>query len=208
MHSFSTVEINQTFYRLPTKKTFQKYYEEAPKNFVFSVKASRYITHVKKLKDPSLPLRRFFSSLKPLKKTLGPILFQFPPLWKCNIKRLDSFLAALPRGHRYTFEFRNPTWFTEEVFSLLKEKNIALCLYEFDHTFAPRVLTSKDFLYVRLHGPKGPYQGKYPLKTLKEWANFFKKEKRGRDIYCYFDNDEKGYAPLNALELKDILKLE
>lgn len=129
---------------------------------------------------------------------------QLPRGFKVNSQRLEGFLKALPK-HRYTFEFRDPSWFCEEVYALLKKYNAAFCIYEYDHQLTPKIATA-DFIYVRLHGPKGPYEGKYPKKTLRMWAAFFRKyAKQGKDVYCYFDNDEAGYAPNDALILKDIL---
>lgn len=203
---FSTVEINRTFYSLPERTVFQKYAQTVPRSFLFSVKASRFITHVKKLKDPKEPLHRFFKSVSGLKEHLGPILFQLPPHWKVNLDRLHAFLKALPKDHRSTFEFRDPSWLTEEIYALLKQYRAALCLYEFESYMTPKIATT-DFIYVRLHGPKrSAYQGRYPLATLRKWATFFRKEmKKGNDVYCYFDNDESGYAPINALEIIDLL---
>lgn len=123
-----------------------------------------------------------------------------------NPDRLRSFLKVLPKGYRYAFEFRDPTWLKEEIYDLLREYKAALCIYELDHFISPMVVMA-DFVYVRLHGPKGTYSGNYSLKTLKKWAAFFRKEARkGKDIYCYFDNDQAGYAPLNAQTVRSLLR--
>jgi uncharacterized protein YecE (DUF72 family) len=202
---FSTVEMNRTFYSVPKKSVFQGYCDKVPRSFIFAVKASRFITHIKHLKDPKKTLKRFFQSVDCLKTHLGPILFQLSPSWKLNIERLASFLKALPKGHRYVFEFRNPTWLCDPVYDLLRKYNVAFCIYELDHFLSPNAVTA-DFVYVRLHGPKGAYQGSYSPAILKKWAHFFKKElKEGKDVYCYFDNDQKGYAAKNAMELKKYL---
>jgi uncharacterized protein YecE (DUF72 family) len=202
---FSTVEINRTFYSLPEKSVFINYAKFVPASFIFSVKASRFITHIKKLKDPKKPLQRFFNRVKGLKSHLGPILFQLQPHWKVNSERLSSFLKALPKGYRYAFELRDVSWLREDIYDLFKKYNSAFCIYELDGFITPKIITA-DFIYVRLHGPKGAYGGRYPLKMLKEWAKFFRQEaKKGKDIYCYFDNDEAGYAALNALELNRLL---
>jgi uncharacterized protein YecE (DUF72 family) len=207
IQQFSTVEINRTFYSLPERRVFLRYAQIVPRSFIFSVKASRFITHVKRLQDPKESLHRFFKSVSGLKDRLGPILFQLPPHWKVNPDRLRTFLKALPKGHRYTFELRDPSWLTEEIYELLRQYRAALCIYEFESHMTPKIATA-DFIYVRLHGPKRTaYQGRYPLTTLKKWATFFRKEtKKGHDVYCYFDNDEAGFAAINALELLDILK--
>lgn len=202
---FSTVEINNTFYQLPEPGTFQQWQENTPPDFMFAVKASRYITHVKKLKDPKDAVARFLERTNILKDKLGPILFQLPPRWKCNVERLGSFLTLLPLGYKYTFEFRNPTWFNPQVYSLLEDHNAAFCMYDFNRRTSPKKVTA-DFVYIRLHGPNGPYRGKYTVKALADWARDFsiwlKQEKK---IYCYFDNDQKGYAVQNAVELQNII---
>jgi uncharacterized protein YecE (DUF72 family) len=206
IEKFLTVELNRTFYSLPQRKVFEEYAKIVPRSFLFSIKASRYITHVKKLNNPKLALRRFFKSVTGLKKHLGPILFQLQPHWKCNPERLEAFLKALPKGHRCTFEFRDPSWLNEEIYELLRKYKAALCLYEFEGVATPQIITS-NFVYVRLHGPKrSAYRGKYSMTALKKWAAFFRKElKKGHDVYCYFDNDEAGYAAVNAQELQQIL---
>lgn len=203
---FSTVEMNRTFYSLPERKVFEGYAKSVPSTFRFAIKASRFITHVKRLKDPKVPLRRFFSRIKGLKSHLGPILFQLPPNWKVNPQRLELFLKALPKGYRFAFEFRDKSWLADEIYALLKRFKTAFCIYEFDHFLTPKILTT-NFIYIRLHGPKGPYGGNYLLKTLKTWAKFIRQEARsGKDVYCYFDNDEAGYAAKNALTLQKLLK--
>ncbi len=203
---FTTVEINRTFYSLPSKKIFSTYAKNVSKSFIFSIKASRFITHIKRLKAPKTTLKRLFSRIQGLNGHLGPILFQLPSRWKCNPKRLLTFLKALPTNYKYAFEFRDPSWHNEEIYQLLKQYNAAFCIYEFEYLLTPLIITA-DFLYVRFHGPHGAYQGKYSLKTLKKWALFFKKAaKQGKEIYCYFDNDEQGFAAINAKTLKKLIK--
>lgn len=196
---FDTVEINNTFYKLPTIKTIQRWKEEVPKDFIFSVKMSRYITHSKRLKNPRKSLDKFFNRIKYLKGKMGPILIQLPPHWSLNFERLESFMKDLPRGYRYAFEFREESWLCEDVFRLLKKHNHALCLYDLEGMETEKILTA-DFVYIRLHGPKKAYRGSYSSRKLAEWAKDLKKWKR-KKIFCYFDNDEKGYAPQNALTL-------
>lgn len=204
---FSTVEMNRTFYSLPKKSVFQGYADFVPRSFLFSVKASRFITHVKKLKDPKMSLHRFFTAVSGLENHLGPILFQLPPGWKLNLERLHDFLKVLPKGYRYAFELRDSSWLNEEVYELLKQYNAAFCIYEFESFITPKIITA-NFIYVRLHGPEGAYAGRYSLKTLRQWAAFFRKEaQKGKDIYCYFDNDEEGFAAINAMELMRLLKV-
>jgi uncharacterized protein YecE (DUF72 family) len=202
--SFSTVEINNSFYRLPTKETFLNWRKLTPKNFLFSVKASRYITHMKKLKDAKASLNEFMDHALLLKEKLGPVLFQLPPGWKINTERLNEFLQNLPASGRYVFEFRNHTWYHHDVFSLLKKYNCAFCIYELDGHLAPLELTA-DFVYVRLHGPAGKYQGNYSEYLLKQWSRRCKNWLRGKDVFIYFDNDEKGYAAFNAKRLQELV---
>ena len=168
------------------------------------MKASRYITHIKKLKNKS-PFRKFLNRAKYLDKKLGPILFQLPPGWKYNEERFNSFLDILPGKYSYTFEFRNESWWNKKVIDALKEHNAAFCIFEIGGKKSPKEITA-DFIYVRLHGPDAPYQGSYSKKTLKEWAGFFNKwNKRGKEIWCYFDNDQNAYASRNAVKLQEML---
>lgn len=202
---FDTAEVNNTFYQLPRKETFAKWRDSVPERFLFSVKGSRYITHMKKLKDPEQPLANFIAGIKMLGDKLGPIIFQLPPHWRLNIERLRGFLRTLPEGHRYAFEFRDESWFEKETEEALRDRGAAFCIYDFERRQSPHSVTA-DFVYVRLHGPDGAYQGKYDDQTLKRWAEDFSSwVKGGKEVFCYFDNDEKGYAPQNALKLKEFI---
>jgi uncharacterized protein YecE (DUF72 family) len=204
---FDTVEINNSFYRLPPPETFAKWREQAPRRFVYAVKASRFLTHMKKLKDPKPGLAKFFQPIENLGKKLGPIVFQLPPGWHCNAERLESFLKALPRKHRYSFELRDPSWHNQAVYNLLRRHNAAFCLYELAGFQSPEEITA-DFTYVRLHGPLGAYQGSYTKEQLASWSRRIRRWRRElKQIYIYFDNDQAGYAALNALELRKMLKL-
>jgi uncharacterized protein YecE (DUF72 family) len=127
---FSTVEINKTFYQLPTEKTLNKWQDTVPENFLFTVKASRYITHMKKMKDQQKPVSAFLDRVSLLGRRLGPILFQLPPNWKCNPERLVGFLRQLPEKYRYVFEFRDPSWFIREIYEMLQDKGASFCIYE------------------------------------------------------------------------------
>lgn len=202
---FNTVEINSSFYHLPTEKTFEKWYKDAPDDFLFVVKASRYITHMKKLHDTKESVGYFLRNASALKEKLGPILFQLPPRWQLNTKRLEEFISDLPKDHRYVFEFRNPTWYDAQVKNLLENDNHAFCIYELDRHQSPEWVTA-DFVYIRLHGPLGKYEGSYSDEILKRWAlkchNWIEE---GKDVFVYFDNDQLGYAAFNALNLKKLL---
>lgn len=202
---FSTVEINNTFYQLPQDSTFLNWKEQAPEGFIYTVKASRYITHMKKLKDPRESLERFLQAVSRLGEALGPVLFQLPPNWHFNADRLRSFLDMLPDEHRYAFELRDPSWINDEAFEILRTRNVAFCIYEFAGRLSPEKVTA-DFVYVRLHGPGDAYQGDYSGETLRKWAEKIEQWlSQDLDVFCYFDNDQLGYAPKNALELTNLL---
>ena len=202
----STVEINNTFYHLPTPHTLREWEKQTPKHFLFACKGSRFITHMKKLKDPEKSIERFFETITGLKHKLGPILFQLPPHWKMNVLRLEEFLKALPKPFRYAFEFRDASWFAQPVYDVLSKYEAAFCLYHLAGQWSPEIGTT-DYVYIRLHGPGEAYQGKYDAQTLRTWANKCQKwAQSGKDVYCYFDNDEKGFSVINALTLKSMIK--
>ncbi len=203
---FSTVEINTSFYHLPAADVVDLWRNTVPADFVFSAKASRYITHMKKLKDPHETLPPFLERIDRLGGRLGPILFQLPPHWHVDLPRLETFLESLDRRYRYAFEFRDPSWFDRNVLRLLERHAAAFCIYDLDGRLSPRHVTT-DFVYVRLHGPGAPYEGSYDVRTLAGWAGAFSTwTRQGRAVYCYFDNDQRGYAALNALQLKGMLE--
>ncbi|MBN1192001.1 MAG: DUF72 domain-containing protein [Dehalococcoidales bacterium] len=204
---FQTVEINNTFYQLPERETLAKWRDTVPEGFIFSVKACRYITHMKKLKDPDKVISTLTGRIEVLGRKSGPVLFQLPPRWRLNLERLKSFLKALPVEYRYAFEFRDMSWFTERTEEALAEKGAAFCIYDFEHRRSPLSVTA-DFVYVRLHGPDGAYQGEYDNGVLSNWAEQFSLwAGQGKEIFCYFDNDGKGYAVRNASTLKELLKI-
>ncbi len=202
---FSTVELNSPFYRLPTKETFVKWKETTAENFLFSVKASRFITHMKKLKDPAESIARFMENVAALEEKLGPILFQLPPNWQVNIERLADFLEKLPKTFRYVFEFRNETWYSDEVLNLLRKYNCAFCIYDLAHHLTPLEVTA-DLVYVRLHGPGDHYQGSYDDKSLNVWADRCIEWRKNHDVFVYFDNDIGGHAPHNAKRLSELVE--
>ncbi|GGK64697.1 DUF72 domain-containing protein [Rufibacter glacialis] len=203
---FGTVEINNSFYRLPTAQTFAAWRESVPQDFLFAVKASRYITHMKKLIDPQQGLGQLLGNAQALEEKLGPILFQLPPAWRLNLGRFQDFLAALPPYHRYTFEFRDPSWYHPQVYELLRQENHAFCIYDLAGHQSPLEVTA-DFVYIRLHGPEGKYDGSYSEAALQTWASHCRHwAQAGKDVYIYFDNDINGHAPVNALRLQELVK--
>lgn len=199
LRHFDTVEINNTFYHTPRPQLVRQWYEATPPDFLFSVKASRYITHVKKLKVEAESITRFFSAIEPLAEKTGPILFQLPPRWKFNPERLSGFLKILPKGYRYTFELRDPDWLREEAADILARHNAAFCAYSLKGFESPRLATA-DFAYVRLHGPLAePYLGEYGAQALQGWALDFQRwHAEGREIFCYFDNTKDASAIRDA----------
>lgn len=204
---FKTVEINNSFYKLPETKTMQNWRDTVKKQFLFAVKASRYITHVKKLKDGGDTFPNLRERIDALESKLGPVLFQLPPGWSCNRDRLVDFCGSLPEGYRYAFEFRNRDWWNDDVLHILQDKGAAFCIYELNGTRSPFSVTG-DFVYIRLHGPDAAYQGDYDDPTLSEWADRIAGWlKEGKDVYCYFDNDQAGYAARNAMRLKMMLSV-
>jgi uncharacterized protein YecE (DUF72 family) len=198
-----TVEINNSFYRLPVPAAVKNWRKITPAKFCFSVKGSRYLTHMKKLKDPRAGLAKFFRRIDYLGKKLGPIVFQLPPGWRCNPDRLAAFLKALPHKHRYSFELRDPSWHNQDVYSLLRRHNAAFCIYELAGFHSPEEITA-DFAYVRLHGPQGAYQGNYTADHLTAWSRRIRRWQRTlKDVFVYFDNDQSGFAARNAVELQN-----
>ena len=199
---FSTVELNVTFYRLPERETFAKWYLSTPEDFVFSLKGSRFITHVKKMKNCEEPIEAFFSRASVLKEKLGVILWQLPPTFNLDLERFKEFLDALrPHGIKNTFEFRNKTWINKKIFALLEKENVAFCMA--DHPdFLNNLPVTADFVYIRRHGEAGGYATSYNTESLKEDAKFIKANlKNKKDVFMYFNNDAFGYAPNNATEL-------
>lgn len=203
--SFRAAEINNSFYQLPEKKTFVSWRDTVPNDFIFAVKANRFITHMKKLKDPREPLERFFDRARNLEDKLGPVLFQLPPRWKYNVERLEAFLELLGKDYRSAFEFRDPSWFNEEVYAVLRAAGAAFCIYDLGGHLSPKIVTA-SFVYVRLHGPDGPYRGQYDDQTLAGWAGAFVSwVRQSKEIFCFFDNDEAGYAVQDALRLQGMV---
>jgi uncharacterized protein YecE (DUF72 family) len=199
---FDTVELNSTFYRLPIETGLDNWRDSTPDGFLFAAKGSRFITHMKKLKDPETAIARYFERVDRLGSKLGPIVFQTPPQWEIDQERLAAFLDALPHGHRYAFELRNPTWHTPGVYRLLRRHNAAFCIFEINGLHSPIELTA-DFTYLRLHGPGAAYQGSYSGETLRAWSRRIREWERDlRAVHIYFDNDQAAYAAENALELK------
>lgn len=204
---FASVEVNGFFYGLPQPATVERWREETPAGFIFAVKASRYLTHMKKLKDPAEPVAKLLAVAAGFGDKLGPILLQLPPNWQPNPTRLDEALAAFPEGQRLAVELRDPRWLEDEaVDRVLRRRGAALCVYDLAGFHSPWRRTA-DFGYVRLHGPgRNKYQDRYAPDHLRAVAaHLCQWRDEGADAYCYFDNDACGYAGQNALELQALL---
>jgi uncharacterized protein YecE (DUF72 family) len=202
---FDTVELNVTFYRLPTEATFERWQKETPDNFIFVLKGSRYITHNKKLNNVEEPLELFMSGVEILKDKVGVILWQFPPSYKINLDRLEDFLKLLKNyNYKYALEFRNETWFSQETYQILGKYNACLVFADTPRFPYHEIITT-NFVYFRLHGSKKLYGSDYSEKELSKWSERIKKYSTNKDVYVYFDNDNHGYAVKNALELKRLI---
>ncbi|HTK36125.1 MAG TPA: DUF72 domain-containing protein [Caulobacteraceae bacterium] len=195
---FDTTEINGSFYRLPSETAVAAWAAAAPPGFVFAWKASRFITHNKKLKDVADSIALVFRRMDPLGEHFGPVLFQLPPQLHLDRERLARFLDLLPPRRRCTVEFRHPSWYAAPVFDLLRDHDTALCIS--DHHAAPSPWEqTASFLYVRGHGPGGRYVGRYPDQTLDDWAGRIAAFEGS--AFAYFDNDIKAAAPEDARRL-------
>ena len=202
---YPTVEVNFSFYKLPERSVFETWEEQSPDGFIFAVKASRYLTHMKKLKDPEEPLTRLMDRASGLKKKLGPILFQFPRTWPVHTERLEPFLQALKtyRRERFAFEFRHESWLNPQVYEMLEQAGAALCI-----PIGPGVpldirLTA-PWSYIRFHS--GQWGIGYTDEELRFWAERiqgFLDQKA--DVYAYFNNDLEGHALRDSVRLRDML---
>jgi uncharacterized protein YecE (DUF72 family) len=217
--SFDTVELNNSFYRLPAPETFAGWASRVPRGFVFAVKASRFLTHIKRLRDPAEPLDRLLRHAQHLGHRLGPVLYQLPPRWMPDLQRLTTFVEALPAhtpgddGPRvgplqHVIEFRHETGVTDEVIALLRQHGVGLCLHDMPGGplgAAARAVTSRT-VYVRFHGATHKYAGRYPDHVLDDWAAFLRPHLRaGRRVYAYFNNDVDAQAPTDARRLRERL---
>jgi uncharacterized protein YecE (DUF72 family) len=203
---FSTTEINGSFYRTPSVDAVHAWRNSTPDQFTFSWKASRFITHWKRLNENcNTSVALMETRLKALGTKLVAVLFQLPPQFEQNRSRLATFLTMLPSHRRYAFEFRHRSWYSDPIFDLLNSANAALCLSDHGDAPAPWQVTA-DLVYVRGHGPTGRYQGSYPRRTLDQWAQSITTwREQGRDVMVYFDNDQKAAAPRDASRLREML---
>ena len=208
---FDTVEVNNTFYRLPERSTFTAWRKRLPASFLVAVKASRFLTHMKRLRDPREPLQRLFSRASALDGRLGPVLYQLPAHFTADVPRLDAFLRALPRTLRrkpirHVMEFRHPSWYTRQTFDVLETHGVALCLHDRAGSSIAEPFVG-PFVYVRFHGTTGHYRGSYGVRELRAWARRLAEQSRGgKAVFAYFNNDPDAVAVDNALRLRAVLE--
>ena len=205
---FDTVEVNATFYRLPRETAVANWVAQSPPDFLFTIKMSRYVTHVKRLRELAPSIRLFYETIAPLVASpkFGPMLWQLPPTFKRDDERLRLALEQLPPG-RHCFEFRDPTWFVDEVYELLRAHSVALVIGDDPRrTFQTHVLTAQ-WTFVRFHAGTRGRNGNYSASELDEWAARIHAWSEVGDVYAYFNNDWFGYAVRNALGLKERLGL-
>ena len=208
---FDTVELNVTFYRLPNRKTFEGWYQRTPGHFLFSIKGSRFITHIKRLRDCQKPVEAFFDHAQGLREKLGVILWQLPPNFKLNLERVKEFCDLLgdisaSNPIRQAFEFRDRSWFCSEIYGLLEEHNFSLCLAH--SPVLPSVeRTTADYIYIRFHGGESLSGPNYSEGELRDWSKRIGGWLRGGlDVYSYFNNDAFGFAVKNASALRELLR--
>jgi uncharacterized protein YecE (DUF72 family) len=202
---FPTVEINSTFYRLASRDAVARWLTQTPDDFVFAPKISRYITHIKRLTNPQA-VERFYEHIEPLVKSpkFGPVLWQLPENFHRDDDRLRNALDNLPRG-RHAFEFRHPSWFNEAVYSMLRERDVALVIGDAPtRPFQAHELTT-DFTFIRFHHGRRGRGGNYSRTELEEWAARIKKWRREVEVFAYFNNDWKAYAVRNAKTLTSLI---
>jgi uncharacterized protein YecE (DUF72 family) len=204
---FDTVELNASFYRLQAAATFRAWGRRVPNGFVMAVKASRYLTHTKRLRDPGEPLARLWSRADALGPHLGPVLYQLPPRWDFDAGRLTSFLEAIPAGRPQAIEFRDRSWDTGEAHELLIRAGVALCLHDMPGS-KPDPAPVGPFVYLRFHGAGQRYGGRYAGETLRAWAERLQAwREQGLSSWVYFNNDIGGAAPKDAARLRALVTL-
>lgn len=202
---FDTVEINSSFYRLPKAETFDAWREQAPAGFRYAVKANRFITQAKKLKDCDEPLARMIAAARHLGATLGPILYQLPPTLHLDLDRLEAFLKLLPSDLTHVFEFRDKSWYIEATRALLDRFDAGFVAHDFPGQASPRWIAG-EIVYVRFHGGRGKYVGRYPEKALLDWSDWLTRQTReSRPVWAFFNNDSDAAAIDDALALKAMI---
>ncbi len=203
---FDTVEINNSFYMLPKAETFDKWRDQAPEGFRYAVKANRFLTQAKKLKECEEPLERMMPLFRRLEHTLGPILYQLPPRLKLNLERLESFLQLVPKDVVNVFEFREKSWYVPETLALLERYGASFCVHDMPGSTSERWAVGRH-AYVRFHGGEGKYWGRYSDEGLLSWTDWLVEQARaGREVWCYFNNDIDAHAIHDAQTLRSMLR--
>jgi len=203
---FTTVELNNSFYRLPSETAFAVWRDSSPTNFAFAVKVSRFITHIKRLKNTQEAVETFMSRARILGGKLGPLLYQLPPNMYRDDDRLGSFLSILPQGMKHVVEFRHQSWLDDKVFEILHKYNIGLCVFDMPSLSCPLVATA-DFAYIRFHGSTGLYSSCYSDEELAGWAKRLANLATNlKAMYVYFNNDAEAFAVRNAITLRSYLQ--
>jgi uncharacterized protein YecE (DUF72 family) len=201
---FDTVELNNPFYRLPSGDVFEAWGQRVPPHFRFAVKASRYLTHLKRLRDPEEPLERFWTRASRLRDRLGPVLYQLPPRWRPNLGRLAEFLEAVPDAAQ-AVEFRDRRWYSAPTLTLLERANVALCIHDMSGSASPARPVG-PFVYVRFHGSGARYGGRYSSQRLTAWATRIAAwAADGLPVWAYFNNDVGGHAFRDAARLRSLV---
>ena len=199
---FDSVEINNTFYRLPEAQTFAAWRAQVPAGFLFAVKASRFLTHMKRLRNPEEPIERLFARVKPLGRRLGPVLYQLPGTLQFDLSLLDTFLRALPRRIQHVVEFRHRSWYVDATFDCLERHGASLCLHDKEGSEITEPFVG-PCVYIRFHGTSGRYHGSYGDTALSAWAKrLVARWRDGADVYAYFNNDPEAVATQNAVTLR------
>lgn len=202
---FDITEINGSFYRLPSEETITNWMNTVPENFLFCPKFSRYLTHMKKLRDPEEPLERFFNIFKPMQKQMGPVLLQLPPMLRFDYDIADYFFRLLSRNYgkyQYVIEVRHPTWLQDEALTLLAKYEIGIVISQSGNRFPYTEMITATNIYVRFHGPEALYASTYSDTDLQHFAKKFRQwRKEGHQVWAFFNNDIHGYAPKDALRL-------
>lgn len=205
---FRTVELNNPFYRLPERETFVQWKERTPADFTFAVKASRFITHVKRLRDCRDPVVTFLDHARGLGRKLGPVLYQLPPNMQLDLDRLEAFIRVLPPRRRCVLEVRHASWLQDAVYDRLRRRGIAFCIAVGGAVEPHDLPVTADFVYVRMHAGRGR-DGNFTARQLEEWADCMGRlREEGKDLYVYFNNDWQGFAVRNAQALRERLSVD
>jgi uncharacterized protein YecE (DUF72 family) len=207
---FDTVEVNSTFYRLPRRDAVANWVVQSPPRFEFAIKSSRYLTHIKRLTELGPGLQMFYDRIEPMlgSAKMGPILWQLPPSFKRDDARLRNALAQFPKRQRHCVEFRHASWFVEETYAALREHDVALVIGDRPEVNEYRTMEiTADFTFVRFHGGTRGRNGNYSESEIVEWSERVAAWAHEIGVYAYFNNDWEGFAPRNALRMKELLGL-